>query len=224
MQGDHGRDRELGRRTEGVRSLAAGRSRWAAILWGGWAVGAHAHHVMDYAVPATAWQGFLSGLGHPVIGLDHLLFVIGAGVLAARMERGILLPLVFVGASIVAVAAGSTGAALPLGELWVALSLLVLGGALLISRGPARGVVTALFLVAGAVHGYALAESIVGAERTPLYGYLAGLTCALSLVASAAWATASWIRTARPALPVTRVAGISLGIAGLYFAILAALG
>jgi urease accessory protein len=179
---------------------------------------------MDYAMPATAWQGLLSGLGHPLIGVDHLLFVIGAGVLAARVKRGVLLPLVFVGASITAVAAGSAGAVLPLGELWVALSLLALGGALLVSRGPARGAVAALFLLAGAVHGYALAESIVGAEQTPLYGYLAGLTVALSLIALTAWAAADWLGKARPALPLDRVAGISLGVAGLYFTVIAGMG
>ena len=180
-----------------------------------------AHHVMNYATPATAWQGFLSGLGHPVIGVDHLLFVIGAGVLAAKMERGLMLPLAFVAASIVAVAASSAGAALALGESWVAISLLALAAVLLVSRGPARAVVMLFFVVAGAIHGYALAESIVGAERTPLYGYLAGLAVAFSLIAYAAWALGGWLGRTRPALPVDRVAGISLGIAGLYFAVLA---
>ena len=179
---------------------------------------------MDYATPATAWQGFLSGLGHPVIGVDHLIFVIGAGVLAARVERGMLLPLVFVGASIAAVAAGSAGAGVALGEIWVALSIFALGGALLISRGPTRGIVTAFFLCAGAIHGYALSESIVGAEQTPLYGYLAGLAFALCLIAFAAGALAAWTARSRPGLPIGKVAGISLGVAGLYFAVLAASG
>ena len=38
-----------------------------------------------------------------MIGVDHLIFVIGAGVLAARVERGFLLPLAFVVASMLAV-------------------------------------------------------------------------------------------------------------------------
>lgn len=33
---------------------------------------APAHHLMDGALPATPWQGLLSGLAHPVVGLDHL--------------------------------------------------------------------------------------------------------------------------------------------------------
>ena len=57
----------------------------AALLAAG-VSSAHSHHVMDYAMPATALEGLLSGLGHPVIGIDHLLFIAGAGVLAARMK------------------------------------------------------------------------------------------------------------------------------------------
>lgn len=51
---------------------------------------ASAHHVMDGQLPSTFAQGLLSGLGHPVIGPDHLAFLIavgvavGAGVSASR--------------------------------------------------------------------------------------------------------------------------------------------
>ena len=33
---------------------------------------AFAHHVMGGRMPATFTEGILSGLGHPIIGLDHL--------------------------------------------------------------------------------------------------------------------------------------------------------
>ncbi|PKO63289.1 MAG: urease accessory protein UreJ, partial [Betaproteobacteria bacterium HGW-Betaproteobacteria-17] len=33
-----------------------------------------AHHPMGGMTPQTLSQGLLSGLGHPVIGLDHLAF------------------------------------------------------------------------------------------------------------------------------------------------------
>ena len=41
---------------------------------------AHAHHPMGGATPANFSQGFLSGLAHPIIGLDHLVFVIAIGL------------------------------------------------------------------------------------------------------------------------------------------------
>jgi urease accessory protein len=46
--------------------------------------------------------------------------------------------------------------------------------------------ILAAFALAGLFHGYALAESIVGAEPTPLYAYFAGLAAiqiAIALVA-----------------------------------------
>ena len=89
---------------------------------------AHAHHAMDYRLPATALEGLLSGLGHPIIGIDHLLFILGAGVLAARLERGHWLPFLFVFASMLAAAARVSGAPWEMSELWIAGSLIVLGG------------------------------------------------------------------------------------------------
>jgi len=47
-----------------------------------------AHHVMGGATPVTFGQGFLSGLAHPVIGLDHLAVVVAVGCLAAAHRAG----------------------------------------------------------------------------------------------------------------------------------------
>ena len=43
-----------------------------------------------------------------------------------------------------------------------------------------------LFAVVGLIHGYALGESIYGAEPTPLYAYLLGLAVIQSAIALAA--------------------------------------
>ena len=185
---------------------------------------AYAHHVMGYETPATALDGFLSGIGHPVIGTDHLLFVIGAGVLAARVERGFLLPLVFVAASTLAVCVRYAAPQAALSELWVAGSLVVLALLMLISSNPGRVLVATLFLLAGAIHGYALAEGIVGAERTPLHAYLAGLALVVCVIAYSAWGAAVASFKARPGLPLYRLTGLALGVAGLLFTANAALG
>jgi urease accessory protein len=183
----------------------------------------YAHHVMDYALPATWLDGFLSGLGHPVIGLDHFLFIAGAGILAAQWRRGYLLPVIFVAASLLAAAARAGGAAWELGEVWVAASLVVLGAVMLITRHIGQGWIAALFAVSGAIHGYALGQSIVGAEATPLLAYFAGLLLIQCAVAIAAWICASWIASRRPRLPLRQAAGTAVGAAGLIFVALAAL-
>lgn len=195
----------------------------AALLLAAGISSAHAHHVMDYAAPATALEGLLSGLGHPVIGVDHLLFILGAGVLAARLERGYLLPLVFVLASIAVAGMRYLGVDVGLDELWIAGSLVVLGAIMLAASVPSRGVIAGLFLVTGALHGYALAEAIVGAERTPLVAYLTGLTLTQSAIAFSAWWIATWLAAHRPQVPLQRLVGAAVGAAGLVFAGLAAL-
>ena len=55
-----------------------------------------AHHMMDGQLSATFAQGFLSGVGHPIIGIDHFLFIVGVGLLAGFMGRRLLPPLAFV--------------------------------------------------------------------------------------------------------------------------------
>jgi len=178
---------------------------------------AHAHHVMDYAMPVTALDGFLSGLGHPVIGLDHLLFIAGAGVLAAPLRRGFLLPLVFVVGSMLAAAARVGGTDWSMSESWIALSLIALGALMLAARVPKRSWIAGLFLVSGALHGYALAESIVGAERTPLLAYFVGLTVIQCAIALAACAATAWLAEHRPRLPLQRIVGAIVGATGLVF-------
>jgi len=189
----------------------------AALLLGASISLAHAHHVMDYALPVTALDGFLSGLGHPVIGVDHLLFIAGAGVLAAPLRRGFLLPLVFVVASMIAAAARAGGGDWGMAEIWIALSLIALGALMLVARDPKRSWIAALFFVSGALHGYALAQSIIGAERTPLLAYFIGLTVVQCAIALSAWAAARWLAAHRPQLPLQQIVGAAIGAAGLLF-------
>src|SRR6185437_11758768 len=59
-------------------------------------VPAFAHHVMGGRMPATFGEGILSGLGHPVIGLDHLAAVIAVGCLAAAHRSASALAVAFV--------------------------------------------------------------------------------------------------------------------------------
>ena len=70
----------------------------------------------------------------------------------------------------------------------------------------------------GVIHGYALGESIYGAERTPLYAYLIGLAVIQSVIALAAThVTRSLVRRS-PDLSAVRLVGA--GITGIGLAIL----
>ncbi|MGZ5939774.1 MAG: HupE/UreJ family protein, partial [Rhizomicrobium sp.] len=98
----------------------------AAIL----AQPALAHHVMGGAMPANWWQGLLSGLGHPVLGLDHFAAIVAAGFIASLHSRGVALVGLYIISMIVGAAIHEHGVTLPGSEILVAASLLALGVAM----------------------------------------------------------------------------------------------
>jgi urease accessory protein len=176
-----------------------------------------AHHVMDGAMPVTFTGGLLSGLGHPVIGLDHFAAVVAVGCLAAAHRKGTPLTLGFVVAMMAGVAVHLQGASVPGAEILVALSVIILGGVLLSHRQINAAAALGLFAAVGLLHGYVMGESIYGAEQTPLSAYLVGLAVIQSAIALAAM---------RVAQLVTQSGGLRLrlvgaGIAGIGIAILA---
>ena len=143
---------------------------------------ASAHHMMGGKMPTTFAEGFLSGLGHPVIGPDHLAFLLAIGVAVGVGGLSLVLPLLFVVASAIGVTLHVNGVNLPGAEIVVAVSVLFAG--FLIARGRALPVSlwAILFAAAGLFHGYAFGESIFGAERSPLHAYLLGLIIVQSVL------------------------------------------
>jgi len=178
---------------------------------------AFAHHLMGGRMPATFMEGLVSGLGHPVIGIDHFAAVVAVGCLAAAHRAGPALAIGFVVAMMGGVALHLHGTTVPASELLVALSVIALGAILL--RVPQLPVSAALGLVVlvGLTHGYALGESIYGAERSPLAAYLIGLAIIQSAIALGAMAIARLI--ARDS-DLIRLRMIGAGIAGIGLAVL----
>ncbi len=135
-----------------------------------------AHHPMGGMTPETFSQGLLSGLGHPIIGLDHFAFLVLAMLLSCALKGSarFLAPLAFVGATIGGTVLHLGAANIPMSEALVALSVVVAGVLALTRRYPGAFALSAIFAVSGILHGYAYGESIVGAETTPLMAYLVG--------------------------------------------------
>ena len=138
---------------------------------------------MGGRTPSTFMEGLLSGLGHPVIGLDHLAFLVAIGIVVGIAGLNLLLPVVFVAAVALGVLLHVAGFALPGAEFLVALSVVVAGLLLVIGRALPVTAWGALFAIAGLFHGYALGESIYGADRTALGAYLLGLVVIHSALA-----------------------------------------
>jgi urease accessory protein len=179
---------------------------------------AFAHHLMGGRTPATFIEGLLSGLGHPVIGLDHLAAVVAVGCLAAAHRVAPALAIGFVIAMMAGVALHLHGTTVPGAEILVALSVIFLGAFMLRGRDVAAAIAFGLFAVVGLIHGYALGESIYGAEQTPLYAYLLGLALIQSAIALAAMQMTRSLGQRAAATSPLRLVGA--GIAGIGLAIL----
>ena len=180
---------------------------------------AFAHHMMGGKMPQTFIQGLLSGLAHPVIGLDHLAALAAIGLLAALLRRGSLLIPLCSAALIFGVILHVGRLTVPAAELLAALATAAVGG-LVLFRGIGVIAVTAIAAIAAVVHGYTLGESIVGAEQTPLAAYLLGLALSQAMVAACAyvWARVLLSRGNRRLIPL---AGGIVAAVGAIFALVA---
>jgi urease accessory protein len=184
---------------------------------------ASAHHMTGGRLPATFGEGLISGLAHPVIGLDHLAFIIAIGLLSLRFSRGLLLPLAFVITGLFGTWLHLRLVNLPGPEILVSSSVVIFGLLLILpSRFPLAGLL-ALTGLAGVAHGYAYGESIVGAGMVPLGSYLFGFTFIQFAVA---WLSRFTARTVfgenGPRLQVAqRFAGFGISALGMVFLITA---
>lgn len=176
-----------------------------------------AHHPMGGATPSTLFEAFASGIGHPVIGLDHLAFLLAAGVLAATLPtgRGVLAVLAFVAGGFLGSLAHVAGIGFGPVEALVALTVVAAGAALL--RGAPGALLPAGFVLAGLVHGHAFAEAIIGAEQGPLAAYLAALALMQLVTGLGMMALARRIAAAGHGAVLHRAAGVAGLAAGVVF-------
>ncbi len=195
----------------------------ACAGFGLWATPALAHHPLGGQTPATALEGFLSGLGHPVIGFDHLMFVIAIGLLAVAKAQGWLLPVAFVAATGLGTGIHLLGWALPAPETMIAASVVIVGLLLALGQNLQVLPLAGLGVLAGLCHGYAYGEAIIGAEMTPLLAYVLGVSMVQLVIASGVCGLVQQVYRGErsPRLPL-RFAGFTL--LGIGVALLSSLG
>ena len=140
---------------------------------------AFAHHPLGGAPMETLTDGILSGVGHPLLGFDHLFFVIAVGVAALYTGRVKLATVAYIGAMMIGCLMMSFGVGLPVKEFVIGISLLVVGSIILSGRAMGLAPAVGLFAVFGLFHGSAFGDTIaaqeVGAGVAVLVGYLIGL-------------------------------------------------
>ncbi|SBO42312.1 HupE/UreJ family protein [Cyanobium sp. NIES-981] len=129
---------------------------------------ARAHHLLDVnALQPTPLNGLVSGLLHPVIGPDHLLFLLALSLVGLQRRGLWMLTLLAVG--MLGSLAGLLAPGLPGAELIVAGTLAVVALVLW------RWLPTTVLLPCMGVHGYVLSGSVLGWTAMPIGFYAAGL-------------------------------------------------
>ncbi len=178
-----------------------------------------AHHAIDGRTPSNFFEGFLSGLAHPVIGLDHFAFVVAIGLLAAGQVSSAFIPTGFVLAALAGTGIHLLSIDLPAAEIAIALSVVTFGAMLVMPNRPNSFVLAMLAAIAGLFHGYAYGEAIVGAQMTPLLAYLLGFTLIQYVVALVAQAIGNGViqQTVNKPFQLMRFAGFAICAIGVVF-------
>jgi urease accessory protein len=171
---------------------------------------------MDGKLPQTMLQGLLSGLGHPVIGPDHLAVIVAVGIAAGLLPVGIGVIGAFIAASTAGVLIHLASVDLPFAETLVALSVIAAGGLVAIGQRANGAVWLAAAVIAGLVHGYVFGESIVGAERAVIGAYLVGIALVAAAIAAGIMGfTKAYLTPLGQSSRHLKIAGLALGCIGV---------
>lgn len=184
----------------------------------------HLLHLLPRPWPALAVvheetegsAGFLSGLQHPVTGIDHVLAMVAVGIWGAQLGRPAIwvLPVAFPIVMAVGGMLGLMGVDLPGTEIGIAASAIVLGTLVSLEARPplwvAAAVVGFFAIFHGHAHGTELPAGSSGAS------YTIGFVVATGLL-HAAGITIGSIHRWRSGKLVLRLTGALVASAGAYF-------
>ncbi len=182
----------------------------AAAWLAAWTVPALAH------VEAGQSSGFLTGLLHPISGLDHVLAMVAVGLWGAQLGAPAiwLLPITFPVAMAFGGFLGLLGFPLPGVEAGIAASAILLGAAVMSERDFPLYAAAALVGFFAVFHGHAHGTELPPGESGLLYslGFVVATGC-LHAIGIAIGAIHRW-PAGRVAL---RIAGGGVGFAGIFF-------
>ena len=124
--------------------------------------------------------GFSSGLFHPLLGLDHLLAMLAAGIISTKIggRAVIIVPTAFVSFMTLGGILAIAGIAFPAVETGIALSVLFFGAMIALSKSPSLKLAIVFVALFALFHGHAHGEEMPAIASPVLY--------ALGFVASTA--------------------------------------
>ncbi len=160
--------------------------------------------------------GFLSGLKHPISGLDHVVAMIAVGLWGAQLGAPAIwvLPVAFPMVMAFGGMLGLLGVPLPGMEIGIAASAILLGAAVMMELRPPIALAAALVGFFAIFHGYAHGSELPPGENGLLYsfGFVMATGC-LHAVGICIGLVHRWNWGQR----ALRVAGGAIALAGLFF-------
>jgi urease accessory protein len=164
--------------------------------------------------------GIFAGLLHPLLGIDHLLAMVSVGLLSAQMGGRAIwtVPATFVSVMALGGFMGILGTTLPLVEYGIALSVVLLGLALITTKKLPVWLAMAFVGIFAIFHGHAHGAEIPEVSNTALqvFAYVFGFllaTATLHLIGALIGQMA--VSTPRGA-KVLRSSGVMIAIVGAY--------
>ena len=134
----------------------------------------NAHHPWEGPVTEfSVVQGFLSGLAHPILGVDHFLFLLSIGLLSVGSPIKYSFRFLLIG--LLGALFSQVSPSLSSLELLMGLSLFL--SAYIANKKINPNFMLPLIFV----HGYFLGQVMVGAEPSSIFAYLIGL-CAIEFI------------------------------------------
>jgi urease accessory protein len=188
----------------------------------GWLAAVALMSVLALASPASAHSevgvagGFISGFSHPIFGLDHLVAMVAVGLWGAQLGLPAIwvLPIAFPAVMAIGGLLGVLGAPLPMVELLIAGSAIVLGAMVAFAARPPLGVAALIVAAFAIFHGHAHGAELPEAANALAYGvgfvlatgllHLAGIVIGLAV----AWPVGA---------QAVRVCGALIAALGCYF-------
>jgi len=141
----------------------------------GWTPAAHAHVQQGEA------GSFLTGLGHPISGFDHVLAMIAVGLWGVQLGAPALwlLPVTFPMVMALGGMVGLLGVPLPGVEMGIAASAILLGLAVMSQLRPPLAATVVLVGIFGVFHGHAHGTELPAGQSALLYsmGFVAATGC-----------------------------------------------
>jgi len=175
-----------------------------------WTPAAHAHVQQGEA------GSFLTGLGHPISGFDHVLAMIAVGLWGAQLGAPALwlLPVTFPMVMALGGMVGLLGVPLPGVEMGIAASAILLGLAVMSELRPPLAAAVVLVGIFGVFHGHAHGTELPPGQSALLYsmGFVVATGC-LHAVGIGVGLIHRWPWGQR----LVRAAGAVVAVAGVFF-------